>query len=185
MNDLASIFVKIFIILNPIATIPLFIKASQTEKPIKLALETTGLAYLLALIFLILGDSIFYFLGISIDAFKIAGGAVLFLLGLQNVLDFSLSKEKNLKLSILIATPMLTGPGMISLLINLKTLYPVEIVFIALTMAMAITFLILLLSSNIYNIIGPDGFLIINKVFGLLIMSIATSMILTGMKAIY
>lgn len=185
ITEILTIFSKLFFILNPIASIPLYLSSIQNKPQDgpKIALEAVGLAFILAIIFLIIGDIFLKFLGVDLDAFRVAGGVVLFLLGLENTLNINLrSKEHSSeqRASVLIATPMLTGPGLISTIITLKQDFDVIVILIALLMSMITAYIILRSSNIIVKYLGKEALQIINKIFGLLIMSIGANMTLNG-----
>lgn len=186
LSEILTIFTKIFFILNPIASIPLYISSTHNktlQESREIAFEAVSLAFLLAVFFLLVGDLFLMFLGVDLDAFRVAGGAVLFLLGLENTLNITFrSKEEtsNQRASVLIATPMLTGPGLISTIITLKQDYDIFNIFIALILAMILAYVFLRSSELLIKYLGKEALNIINKIFGLLIMSIGANMILNG-----
>lgn len=185
ISEILTIFSKLFFILNPVASIPLYLAAihNKPQDADKVALEAVGLAFILALVFLIIGDLFLMFLGIDLDAFRVAGGVVLFLLGLENTLNISLRSKDHgseQRASVLIATPMLTGPGLISTIITLKQDFDVFTILIALIMSMMVAYIILRSSNLMVKYLGKEVLQVVNKVFGLLIMSIGANMLLNG-----
>lgn len=186
MDGVLAVFVKIFFILNPIASIPLYLASTQgksEEEAKEIALEAVVLAFLLALFFLLVGDAFLNFLGVDLNAFRVAGGVILFLLGLENTMNITFrekTKSTQSRASVLIATPMLTGPGLISTIITLKQDFNILEIFIALLIAMILAYIFLRSSSLLVKYIGNESLNIINKIFGLLIMSIGANMILNG-----
>ncbi|MCS7122524.1 MAG: MarC family protein [Candidatus Micrarchaeota archaeon] len=186
MDTIATVFVKIFFILNPISSIPLYLASTQNKsakEANEIALEAVVLAFILALMFLLVGDALLNFLGIDLNAFRVAGGVILFLLGLENTMNITFrekTKSTQTRASVLIATPMLTGPGLISTIITLKQDFSIVEIVIALLVAMILAYIFLRSSFVIVKYLGNETLNIINKIIGLLIMSIGANMILNG-----
>ncbi|MEM0356722.1 MAG: MarC family protein [Candidatus Anstonellales archaeon] len=186
MDNILAVFTKLFFILNPVASIPLYLSSIQDKderEARRIALEAVGLAFALAMFFLIVGDAFLSFLGVDLNAFRVAGGVILFLLGLENTLNITFrekSSSKQSRASVLIATPMLTGPGLISTIITLKQDFSMIEILAALSIAMALAYIILRSSNLLVKYVGNESLNILNKIFGLLIMSIGANMILNG-----
>lgn len=131
MDLLASFitsFITLFVIMDPFASLPAFIaltKGFNDSQRMKSANKAVLIAGILALIFLFAGTALLDVLGISLGSFRVAGGILLALLGLETVLGFSFNhheKKRDLNaVAVLIATPLLTGPGLLSSLILLSS----------------------------------------------------------------
>jgi multiple antibiotic resistance protein len=183
-------FITIFVIMDPFASIPAFISLSkdytQKEKD-KAANEAILVALALVVIFLFLGQSIFDVLGISLSSFRIAGGIILAILGLELVLGFSIaghaSKGKH-SVAVLIATPLLTGPGVIASIILLSSQYGLLPVGIASLASLAISWLLLRNSHFINDALGEEFIEVLAKVMGLLLVAIGVDFVRVGLSAV-
>ena len=125
-------------------------------------------------------------LSITLHDFKVAGGIVLALLGLENVLNFSISKEKNKKdgmesAAVLIATPLLTGPGLISSIIVLVQTYAIIPVLISLFVALFLSWVILRKATYVKTLLGERVIFIFSKIMGLLLIALGISYIKYGL----
>ena len=154
MVELISLFIPfitLFIIMDPFASIPPFLMLTRNCKEEEMkstANKAVLIAAVIAFIFVFGGMEILKILSITLSDFKIAGGMVLVLLGLENVLNFTLSNGHNKKdvvdsVAVLIATPLLTGPGLISSLIIMVQTFAIGNVLIALSATLFISLIIL------------------------------------------
>jgi multiple antibiotic resistance protein len=134
-------------------------------------------------IFLIFNTAIFSILGLSVPAFQIAGGIILFLLGLQEALGIELGHSKAAATSaagVVIGTPILCGPGTITTVMLLSKEYGILIPFIAITLSLLATWFILYYAEAIQRVLGDVVTDIMGKVLGMLVTAIAVKIIASG-----
>jgi len=184
------VFLYVFIIVDPMASIPLFLSLTKdySEKKMKNAATKAALiAVVLALIFIFLGQKVLDLMHITLQDFKIAGGIVLILLGLESVLSFSIGREEKNKsnkletISVLIATPMLTGPGLMTALIILTQEQGILVSISASLSALFVAWLALFNANFLRKILGQQIIEISSKVFGLLVLALGISFIKSGL----
>ena len=134
-------------------------------------------------IFLIFNTAIFEILGLTLSTFQIAGGILLFLLGMEMALGIELCKSKDhspTAAGVVIGTPLLCGPGAITTVMLLSKDYGILIPFIAITLCLAATWVILYFSAGIQKILGTVVTDIMGKVLGMLVAAIAIRIIFSG-----
>ncbi len=182
-------FITIFVIMDPFASIPAFISLSKeynaTERN-KAVNEAIIVAGALILVFLLLSHSIFDFFGISLSSFKIAGGIVLAILGLELALGISLTSSVSTSkhsIAVLIGTPLLTGPGVISSVILLVSQYGVFPVAVASALSLAVSYLLLRNAHLIHDAVGKEAIEVVSRVMGLLLIAIGVELIRTALTA--
>lgn len=183
-------FAALFIILDPLLSVPIFatMTKGQTSPEIhKQAFIAVAVAGSLMYIFLIFNTAIFSLLGLSLPAFQIAGGIILFLLGLQEALGIELGHSKGHATTsaagVVIGTPILCGPGTITTVMLLSKDYGLLIPFIAITLSLLATWLILYYAEGIQRILGDVVTDIMGKVLGMLVAAIAVKIIASGILA--
>jgi multiple antibiotic resistance protein len=128
---------------------------------------------------------IFNILGLTMASFQIAGGILLFILGMQEALgvDFGRSKEPSTTAAgVVIGTPLLCGPGTITTVMILANTYGVLIPFIAITLSLVATWFVLYFAADIQRILGDVVTDIMGKVLGMLVAAIAVKIIFSGIK---
>jgi multiple antibiotic resistance protein len=195
-------FVSIFVIVNPVeATIVYIALTSGTgaEEKARICFHTTWVAYGIAILFAAGGDLVLAFFGITVDSLRVAGGVVLFLLAIdmlragpskkvtQEEIDEASSKDD---ISVFpLAMPLLTGPGAITTVIVLMgtavTIPEKVIVILAISTTFAITYLILRSAEAIDKILGVTGIMVMTRIMGLILGSIAVNFVFLGAWNLY
>ena len=182
-------FAALFIILDPLLSVPVFaaMTKGQTAAEIhKQAFIAVAVAGGLMYMFLIFNSAIFTILGLNLPAFQIAGGIILFLLGLQEALGIELGRSKGPATSaagVIIGTPLLCGPGTITTVMLLSKEYGLLIPFVAITLSLLATWLILYYAEGIQRLLGDVVTDIMGKVLGMLVAAIAVKIIASGILA--
>ncbi|MGA2161886.1 MAG: MarC family protein [Methanoregula sp.] len=190
MADLVSgviyAFAALFVILDPILSVPIFAgmtKGQSSREIHKQAFIAVAVAGVLMYIFLIFNTTIFEILGLTLSTFQIAGGILLFLLGMQMALGLDICRSKDkapTAAGVVIGTPILCGPGAITTVMLLSKDYGILIPFIAITLSLVATWIILYFSAGIQNILGIVVTDIMGRVLGMLVAAIAVKIIFSG-----
>ena len=190
-----TVFTGFFAIMNPIANTPIFLglvegEDSKTKK--KIAKKATVIAFLIVAAFVIVGKYIFELFGITIPAFKITGGILIFFVGFEMLMSRK-SKVHNtqdpddgdaIAVSPL-AIPILAGPGTIVTAMNNVTdanFIHIGIVIAVFAVMVLLTYLAFTLSDLILEKLGNSLISVIGKIMGLIIAIIGTGMIVEGIK---
>jgi len=195
-------FTSLFALVNPIGFSPMFISLVDNMDPQeKKQIATKGVltAGLTLTIFLFIGELIFQFFGITIEAFKIAGG-ILFMRSSFNLIEVKKSRtrttpaeEENMlnKDDIAytpIGIPLIAGPGAITSIMVLSTSNPnityKICLFLVIILTMLLTLFILRMSSKITQKIGTSGLRIIQRIMGIILLTISVQFIIDGIKTI-
>ena len=192
-----SAWFTMIIILDPLLSVSMFINLTHNltkAEVIKQAFIATAVAGILMLSFLFFNNIVFDLLNIELESFKVAGGIILFILGLQIVLGIeiggssaghkSLSSPdrvgKKAMAGVIIGTPIMCGPGAITTVMILGAQDGLLITFIAILLALVCIWLILVFSTFIKKILGETILVILSKIMGLLLTAIAVHTIWTG-----
>ncbi|XRP97457.1 NAAT family transporter [Methanocaldococcus sp. 16A] len=192
-------FTSIFSILNPFGAVPVFITLTESypkkERDL-VARKTVIYTLAILLVFTLFGEWILKFFGISLDAFKIAGGILLLLISLDMVRGKQESKiqRKDIEAAYEIdeialmplATPLLAGPGSITAcmvaMAEAPTFGDKFLVILAILLSLAITYLTLLSAESVLDKIGKLGIRILTRMMGLILTAIAVQMVVNGIK---
>ncbi len=188
-----KMFFGLFAIMNPIAAIPLFLSTtenqSSTEK-LKVTFIASIAVFIILSIIAVSGKSILDFFGITLPAFMVAGGVIIFLIAYsmmhtKSSTDSSKKPYTNPAL-VPIAIPMLIGAGSISKVIvfssKASALPEYIAIFSAIISASLSVFIILAISDNLAKLFGKVGMNTITKIMAILLTAIAAEMILEGIK---
>ncbi|WP_393971069.1 MarC family protein [Oxyplasma meridianum] len=198
-----TVLTTVFAILNPIGAIPTLIALTEgytLKERVRVVDRSVLVASGMILGFMLVGIYVFLVLGIDISDFKVAGGILLF----KVAFDMLQGKTSNTKLTgaeqeesmekesigiVPIGTPLLAGPGSITTAIiffNSKTTIVLDrlMVVLAIITVMVMSYIILRFSLPLFTRLGRTGSLIISRIMGLLLASIAIEFITTGLIAI-
>jgi len=202
----AGFFIKtlaaIFVIVDPIGGIPLFLSltADETEKErITTAFKASLAAFLVLSVFIFLGEKILSLFQISMGSFRVAGGALLFLIAIQMLQakprstkstppEELESRTKEDVALVPLAVPILAGPGAITTVIVLAGGEPLSIkltVFLASALTFIFTFLIFSQASRMAHLLGQTGANLLVRLMGLLLSVIAVEYIVEGLKELF
>jgi len=190
-----TVFTGFFAIMNPIANTPIFLGLveGQTEAAKKGIARTASItAFIIVVSFVILGKYLFDLFGITIPAFKMTGGILLFYVGFE-MLQSKTSKihhqehvevDEGVAVSPL-AIPILAGPGTIVTAMNNVTdanLVHILIVIGIFAIMIYLTYLAFSLSERIVAKIGANLITVIGKIMGLILAIMGTGMTVEGIK---
>lgn len=200
MNDLytqvITVFLGFFAIMNPIANTAAFAglagDKSKTEQK-RIAIKALLITFIIILVFSCLGKAIFHLFGITIDALRITGGILVFVVG-YHMLNGHGSKlhsaqdndDSDLAVSPL-AVPLLAGPGTIATAMNFSASGGVMGILTTVgvfAILCIITFICFIFSSRILSVIGKSGLSIVTRLMGLILAVIGTQMIIVGLMAL-
>jgi len=185
MEGLLEAFIALFVVMDPIGILPLFIGLTRgmPSKEIKInANRSILVAGVVLFVFLFLGLQIFDFFGIDLNSFQIAGGIILLIMGIMYALGLTMKflKSHGPDVSVPVGTPLLTGPGVImTTIIIVKESGPLVTV-IAAFITLFITWLVLINSSKMYKILGQHWIDVISRVMGIVLAALAVGFITKG-----
>jgi multiple antibiotic resistance protein len=189
---LISVWIKFFFLFTPFFALSMFLTMTRGRtdpERRRLAWRVTAATGLLCLILFFFGNAIFALFGITLDAFRVGAGALLFIsaVGLAGVAQPPAAPQEHEDIVVVpLAMPVIIGPATIGTLLVLG----VEasgwthklLGCIALLLAVASVGAILLLGSAIERLLGRRGIHILSKITGLILAALAAQMILAGIR---
>lgn len=193
-------FSAIFFVVDPLAVLPIFLAITTNETPAQkraTALRAALTSGITLTVFAAAGSLIFRFFGITLGAFKIAGGALLFLVALdmmkaQKSRTRSTPEEEQEGVEkadvaiIPLAIPLLSGPGSIATVMVLMTkhrgfAYTIP-VFVSILLTAVLTWLMLRGAEWIERRLSKTFLNVVMRVMGLILAAIAVEFVLSGIK---
>ncbi|BHH83597.1 MarC family protein [Desulforhopalus sp. 52FAK] len=192
VHTFINFYLKILVILTPFFVLSAFISLTNDfedfEKK-RTAIRVTMGVMVSCFVFFLFGKYIFELFGITLDAFRIGAGTILFLSALSMISDQDNTSHHNTSRNIAIvplAIPMTVGPGVIGVLLvsGAEAGSVTEKLFMgfAIFLAVVTVGLMLYLSSSVKRLIGKQGLIIMPKVTGLFVSAIAAQVIFTGIQ---
>ena len=201
MNELFNfgllVFTSFFTLINPLGTMPIFMSMTadlSIKERNRTARKASIIAFFTILFFAFTGQLLFGFFNISVNSFRIVGGVIFFLMGMD-MLNARLAKFKvgneNVKayvddISITpLAIPMICGPGAITNAIVLMddaiTIDKKIVLISTIFLVILLTFIILFSASKIMKILGDTGNKVLMRIMGLIVMVIAVEFFFSGL----
>ncbi len=186
-KEFFNVFIPIFVAIDVFALLPLFLSltndlsSSERATIIKQSIIT---ALAVSIAFVTAGEIVFRQIGVTVDDFKIAGGLVLLIIAVLEIVHPGTLKEKRVDRTTIgvvpIAVPMIVGPALLTTLIVLLEHYGILIPFIGLVANLGVVWIAFTKASTIHRLIGKTGILAISKLMAILLASIAVMMIRIG-----
>ncbi|NQV51249.1 MAG: MarC family protein [Candidatus Marinimicrobia bacterium] len=181
-NAFMHSFVTLLVIMDPFGGLPVFMtltKDYSDERVKHSAHRAARVSLILLSIFVFVGENVLQFFGISMFSFQVGGGLILLLLGLLYVLNINLGDDRDYSRDIVIpmATPLIAGPGAITAIIILVSLYGYWVPFLAMLVNLFIFWVAMYYARYIKKLIGEQGLEIMSRVMGLLLVALAIEMI--------
>lgn len=188
-QDFVKTFVPLFIVIDAFGNLPFVISLSEDmarserRKMINIAVIT---AALVGLAFLFLGRFILDVMGISVEAFAIAGGLILLVLSIRYILTGHIVEviKEEMVAVVPIGTPLTVGPATITTLLLLATQFDLYLVLISFALNIVIAWAVFMLSGWFSRFLGQGGLKAVSKVFSLLLAAIAVTMIINGVDGL-
>jgi multiple antibiotic resistance protein len=196
-------FLTLLAIVDPIAIVPLFLAMTADDAPDRrrrMAARAALVAGVTLAVFAALGDWIFAVLGISLPAFRIAGGILLFLVAVEMLLAKP-SRQRTTPeeteegvhkpdVSVFpVGIPMLAGPGSITVVMMARATArtPLEhaAVFLSIAAVALLSFVVLAVGGGIAARLGRTGMNVLHRVLGLMLAAIAAQFVVDGVRAAF
>lgn len=194
---LITTFATLFVVIDPPGLVPLFIALTQgmdSAHRRRLALRACVIAFAILLVFGIAGDAILSFVGISMPAFRIAGGILLFLTALDMLFERRTQRREGQKVEhdhdpsvFPLATPLIAGPGAIASVILLVGQSGdgwggTAAVLALVALMLVVTFLFLLASPPLERLLGRTGTVVITRLLGMLLAALSVQFVIDGVR---
>ena len=171
--------------MDAVGILPIFIGMTRKQKKderrriVRLSMLT---AFILTAIFTVLGKAIFRFMGITVFDFMVAGGVILFILAILDVMGarHTSDAEPDTMGIVPLGTPMVAGPALITTCVLMANEYGVWVTLISLTLNIIIAAVIFSYGQLLTKVLGESGSAALSKITSLLLASIAVMMVRRG-----
>ncbi|WP_109467269.1 MarC family protein [Albibacillus kandeliae] len=198
MSFLITAFVTLFVVIDPLGLAPLFVALTQGMKPEQrraIGLRACGVAIMVLAVFTLFGEAVLGFVGISMPAFRVAGGILLFLTALDMLFERRTQRrkgqadeEEHRDPSVFpLAIPLIAGPGAIASVILISGQRPgIEGVMAAFGVTIAVMALVMTLfmaSGLMERALGRTGINVVTRLLGMLLAALSVQFVLDGLRA--
>jgi multiple antibiotic resistance protein len=185
LNEILLVFIPMFFTVDSIGILPIFVSLTDGLTPQEkrqIIIQSLITASLVAVSFILLGKVVFHFLGITMGDFMVAGGVILFCLGMvdltaQGQTRRTVTSELG---AVPIGTPLIVGPAVLTISLMLVGVHGLMITLIALFLNIAIVGVVFTFSDTLMRLFGPAGSRALSKVMMLLLAAIGVMMVRRG-----
>ena len=193
-------FATLFVLIDPIGVTPMFAALTAGASPkerVIIALRGVGVAGALLVIFGLFGTNLLAALGISLPAFRVAGGLMLFLVAVEMLFQKRTERRENEadKAATIddpsvfpLAMPLLAGPGALAAMMLLTSRAEgseVAAVYLAAGTVLAISMAAFSMTAFIERVLGDAGIRVLTRVFGMLLGALAVQFVFDGLIALW
>ncbi|ASM72147.1 MULTISPECIES: MarC family protein [Roseobacteraceae] len=194
---LITAFVTMFVVIDPLGMAPLFVALTQgmtRQRRRAIAVRSCTTGFLVLLAFAAFGEKLLGFVGISMPAFRVAGGILLFITALDMLFERRTKRREDTSEdhgddpSIFpLAIPLIAGPGAIASVILLTGQQPGIAglgIVAAITLAVLLVVLMLFLASGLLErALGKTGITVVTRLLGMLLAALSVQFVLDGLRA--
>lgn len=204
LTHAVTVFMAFFAIMNPIAGVPVFLSLTrgddeQTTRSV--ALRSLLVAFAIVALFSIAGKVIFDVFGLTLPAFRITGGIIVFFIGL-NMLQGNQSSvqqpsaedtrnSRDAELSVAISPlgmPLLAGPGTIATAMNYSAgggIAAMVVTISVFAVLCVITYLFFIFGEKLVGYLGTSALGVVTRMMGLILAAIGTQMVIEGLRGAF
>ncbi|MGD1925705.1 MAG: MarC family protein [Paracoccaceae bacterium] len=199
IDDAINTFTTLFVVIDPVGNAPIFLAltvgASRLERR-RIALRGVIIAWGILMLFALTGNAVLEFVGISMPAFRIAGGLLLFLTALDMLFEKRTERRERRAGEEIddpsvfpLALPLIAGPGSIAALILLMHEHDGNVmgqgmVLGVMTGVLLLTLIFLLLSAPLERLLRRTGTMVVTRVLGMLLAALSVQFVLDGFAAL-
>ena len=205
IEQLVNTFIILFVVIDPIALAPIFgamTRGGSDAYRKKMAYKATFLSTVILLLFLFIGGHFLKAMGITIPAFKIAGGLLLLINGFDMVFarhtglrsttvkESAEARQKDDISVFPLAFPLIAGPGTITTVLLLSSdtrsdpvMFTALVVIVLIVLALALIFL--LLSKPVMKLLGETGANVLDRLLGVVLCALAVQFMIDGIRSAF
>lgn len=185
MRQFLLSFIPIFVAIDAIGVLPIFIGLTEhlkRQERRRIVIQSIITAFIIGIIFLFLGRWILQALGVLVSDFKIAGGLVLLVIALRDLLQY----EKPHRLpadtmgAVPIGTPLISGPAVLTTILILLDSYGLALTVFSFVVNLVIAWVVFAYAAEISRFLGKAGSKAVSKIAHLLLAAIAVMMMRKG-----
>ncbi|MEX0312053.1 MAG: MarC family protein [Tateyamaria sp.] len=194
---LITAFVTMFVVIDPIGLAPLFVALTQgvpERQRRAIAVRACALGMCILIVFALFGEAVLGFIGISMPAFRVAGGILLFLTALDMLFerrtkrreDQAEDEDHNDPSVFPLAIPLISGPGAIASVILLTGQKPgvegLALVLAITALVLGVCLILFLASGMLERALGKTGITVVTRLLGMLLAALSVQFVLDGLR---
>ncbi len=174
-KDIMTISLILFAVIDILGSVPIILDLRAKSGYID-AKQTTLISGIIMFVFLFIGNQILIMIGLDLASFSVAGSLIIFLLGLEMILNRDIFKSHNdPKTSTIVplAFPIIAGAGTLTTLLSLRSEFALINIIISILINLIFIYVVIHLVPRIEKLLGDGGIEVLRRVFGIILLSIA------------
>lgn len=186
IRQIATSGMILFAVIDIIGSIPIIIGLRNKVGHIQ-SEKASIVAAIMMVAFLFVGEEILNLIGIDVNSFAVAGSFIILFLAIEMILGIQLFKDEAPETASIVplAFPLIAGAGTMTSLLSLRAEYHVENIIVAIIINIIFVYLVLKSSRKIEKALGSTGISIIQKVFGVILLSIAVKLFAANINQLF
>jgi len=188
VKEITAATMILFAVIDIVGNIPIVIKLRKKAGHIQSA-KASIVALVIMIAFVFLGERILNIIGVEVNEFAVAGSFILFFIALEMILGVTLFKDEQVSPKTVtvfpLAFPLLAGPGSLTSLVALRAEYKIENIIVAIVINIILIYMVLKTSRHIEKFMGKNGIIIIQKVFGVILLAIAVKLFTSNIQELF
>ena len=204
-EQLIKTFIVFFVVIEPVSLVPMFgalTRGGEQGYRRRMAFKSIGISALIFIGFGLVGDYLLQTLGVSVDAFKIAGGLLLFMLAV----DMVFARQSGLRSTTVreqdearyredisvfpMAFPLIAGPGALATLLLVVVdargdLMQMGLVLGVILAVLLLTLILLLATNWVMRVLGQTGANVISRLLGVVLAALAVQYVVDGVSQVF
>lgn len=194
---LITAFTTLFVVIDPIGLTPIFVALTAglpAAERRAIALRACLIAVAILTLFAGFGEAVLGFVGISMPAFRIAGGILLFLTALDMLFERRTQRREGQASGeqpdpsvFPLAIPLIAGPGAIATMILLTGREGADLAFVlavhgVMALVLGVVFALFLLAGPLERLLGPVGINVVTRLLGMLLAALSVQFVIDGLR---
>ena len=183
-KEFLSAFIVLFAIIDVTGLIPVVIDLQEKSGPINAA-KAACYSLLILVVFLFAGVTVLDLFGVDINSFAVAGGFVIFMLGIEMTLGIEIFRyadgPKGSTTLVPVVFPLIAGAGTFTALLSLRAEYSILNIVLGLVANIIIVYLALRYVNNLEKLLGKGGIYVLRKFFGIILIAIAVKLVASNL----
>ncbi len=198
LNLVSTAFFTLFVVIDPIGLSPMFLALTKGMSALErrvIAVRAVAISAIILTLFALFGEAVLGFMGISMAAFRIAGGVLLFLTALDMLFERRSKRRKGQARSdndpsvFPLATPLIAGPGAIATMIlhtgnAAGNWLLIGAMLGVMAAVLALVFLAFLIGTRLERLLGETGINVVTRLLGMLLAALSVQFVLDGLREV-
>ncbi len=186
-KEIISVTLILFSVIDIVGSLPVIIDLRKKVGKIE-SERATIVSGALMVSFLFVGERILKLFGVDVASFAVAGGLIIFLIGLEMILGRTIFKSEvdasgGATHIVPIAFPLIAGAGTLTTIISLRAEYQIINIIAGIVINLILIYVVLKSSEWLEHRLGPGGLAVLRKIFGIILLAIAIKLIKTNLIA--